>query len=201
METLENFKILFLDVWKDGVSGINISEIIIALTIFIFFLFLRGIFSKFVVKRLEKYVSKTTNLPVLADDSGLVVEALNGSPGVKSARFSRGISGLTRDEANNLKLLDCMSSFVNAKQRQAYFVSVVVGVSNYLDPFPAIGIGTWHGQISTHLSGDNGHGYDPIFYLKEYDCSSAQLDPKTKNKISHRGLALNDLLTEILLIE
>ena len=61
MDVLKNFKELFLDVWKDGVSGINISEIIIALTIFIFFLFLRGIFSKFVVKRLEKYVSKTTN--------------------------------------------------------------------------------------------------------------------------------------------
>lgn len=153
------------------------------------------IFDTFVENALLKarYVSKTTNLPVLADDSGLVVEALNGSPGVKSARFSQGIAGLTRDEANNLKLLDCMSSFVNAKQRQAYFVSVVVGVSSYLDPFPAIGIGTWHGQISTHLSGDNGHGYDPIFYCPIAKKTAAQMTVNEKLKYSHRGRSLKNI--------
>ena len=140
-----------------------------------------------------RYVSKIINLPVLADDSGLVVDVLKGNPGVKSARFSKSNQGLTRDEANNLKLLECMSSFVDLKQRQAHFVSVVVGISNYLDPFPAIGIGTWHGQILTNLNGDGGHGYDPLFYCPIAKKTAAEMSLDEKQKYSHRGQSLKNI--------
>ena len=152
-------------------------------------------FDTFVENALLKarHASKITNLPVLADDSGLVVEVLNGNPGVKSARFSDDVSGLTRDEANNLKLLDCMSSFVDIKQRKAYFVSVLVGVSHHLDPFPAIGIGTWHGLILTRMSGQNGHGYDPIFYCPVAKKTAAQMTLHEKQECSHRGRSLKNI--------
>lgn len=140
-----------------------------------------------------RYVSKTINLPVLADDSGLVVDVLKGNPGVKSARFSKSTQGLTRDEANNLKLLECMSSFDDLKQRQAHFVSVVVGISHYLDPFPAIGIGTWHGQILTNLNGDGGHGYDPLFYCPIAKKTAAEMSLDEKQKYSHRGQSLKNI--------
>ena len=140
-----------------------------------------------------RYVSKIINLPVLADDSGLVVDVLKGSPGVKSAWFSESVHGLTRDEANNLKLLECMSSFVGVKQRQAHFVSVVVGISHHLDPFPAIGIGTWHGQILNHMTGDGGHGYDPLFYCPLAKKTAAEMSLDEKQKYSHRGQSLKNI--------
>lgn len=136
-----------------------------------------------------------TQLPALADDSGLEVEALNGEPGIYSARYAGDNAS---DEENLSKLLKDMEKHNN---RKANFCCAMVFIRSYEDPNPIIIERRWHGEILRKPIGSNGFGYDPIFYLKEYDCSSAQLDPKTKNKISHRGLALIDLLAEILLIE
>ena len=152
-------------------------------------------FDTFVENALFKarHVSKKTKLPVLADDSGLVVEVLNGAPGVKSARFSKVQTDSTRDEANNIELLKQMRSFFDTKKRNAYFVSVLVGVSSHFDPCPAIGIGTWHGQILKKPVGENGHGYDPIFYCPIARKSAAQMSLNEKQKHSHRGRALKNI--------
>ena len=136
-----------------------------------------------------------TQLPALADDSGLEVEALDGRPVIYSARYA-GINAT--DEENLKKLLNEMKKHSN---RKANFCCAMVFIRDAEDQNPIIIEKRWYGEILTRPIGSNGFGYDPIFYLKEYDCSSAQLDPKTKNQISHRGLALRDLLAEILRIE
>ena len=136
-----------------------------------------------------------TQLPALADDSGLEVEALDGRPGIYSARYA-GINAT--DEENLKKLLNEMKKHSN---RKANFCCAMVFIRDAEDQNPIVIEKRWYGEILTRPIGSNGFGYDPIFYLKEYDCSSAQLDPKTKNQISHRGLALSDLLSEILRIE
>ena len=136
-----------------------------------------------------------SQLPALADDSGLEVEALEGEPGIYSARYAGENAS---DEENIIKLLKAMESHTN---RKANFCCAMVFVRDAQDSDPVIIERRWYGEILKTPIGKNGFGYDPIFYLKEYDCSSAQLDPKTKNQISHRGLALSDLLAEILRIE
>ena len=136
-----------------------------------------------------------TQLPALADDSGLEVEALDGRPGIYSARYA-GINAT--DEENLKKLLNEMKKHSN---RKANFCCAMVFIRDAEDQNPIVIEKRWYGEILTRPIGSNGFGYDPIFYLKEYDCSSAQLDPKTKNQISHRGQALSDLLSEILSIE
>ena len=136
-----------------------------------------------------------TQLPALADDSGLEVEALDGRPGIYSARYA-GINAT--DEENLKKLLNEMKKHSN---RKANFCCAMVFIRDAEDQNPIVIEKRWYGEILTRPIGSNGFGYDPIFYLKEYDCSSAQLDPKTKNQISHRGQALSDLLAEILRIE
>ena len=128
-------------------------------------------------------------------DAVFEVEALDGRPGIYSARYA-GINAT--DKENLKKILIEMKKHSN---RKANFCCAMVFIRSYEDPNPIIIERRWHGEILRKPIGSNGFGYDPIFYLKEYDCSSAQLDPKTKNNISHRGLALSDLLTEILLIE
>ena len=153
--------------------------------------------SSFVVNALIKArnAASQTQLPALADDSGLEVEALDGRPGIYSARYA-GINDT--DEENLKKLLNEMKKHSN---RQANFCCAMVFIRDSEDQNPIVIEKRWHGEILTRPIGSNGFGYDPIFYLKEYDCSSAQLDPKTKNQISHRGQALSDLLAEILRIE
>ena len=141
------------------------------------------------------FVFSLTGRTCLGDDSGLEVDALNGEPGIYSARYAGDNAS---DEENLNKLLKDMDKHNN---RKANFCCAMVFIRSYEDPNPIIIERRWHGEILRKPIGSNGFGYDPIFYLKEYDCSSAQLDPKTKNKISHRGLALSDLLAEILLIE
>ena len=136
-----------------------------------------------------------TQLPALADDSGLEVEALDGRPGIYSARYA-GINAT--DEENLKKLLNEMKKHSN---RKANFCCAMVFIRDAEDQNPIVIEKRWYGEILTRPIGSNGFGYDPIFYIKEYDCSSAQLDPETKNQISHRGLALSDLLAEILRIE
>ena len=139
--------------------------------------------------------SLQSKLPALADDSGLEVEALNGEPGIYSARYVR--EGAT-DEENMTKLLLNMEHHNN---RKAHFCCAMVYIKDAEDSNPIIVERRWEGELLREAIGTNGFGYDPIFYLHDYSCSSAQLEPETKNKISHRGQALNDLLIELLSIE
>ena len=139
--------------------------------------------------------SLQSKLPALADDSGLEVEALNGEPGIYSARYAR--EGAT-DEENMTKLLLNMEHHNN---RKAHFCCAMVFLKSADDSDPIIVERRWQGELLREPIGTNGFGYDPIFYLHDYSCSSAQLEPETKNKISHRGQALNDLLVELLSIE
>ena len=139
--------------------------------------------------------SMQSKLPALADDSGLEVEALNGEPGIYSARYAR--EGAT-DEENMTKLLLNMEHHNN---RKAHFCCAMVYIKDAEDSNPIIVERRWQGELLREPIGKNGFGYDPIFYLHDYSCSSAQLEPETKNKISHRGQALNDLLVELLSIE
>lgn len=128
-------------------------------------------------------------LPAIADDSGLVVDALDGAPGVISARYA-GIGA--SDEENILKLLAALKE-VPETQRTARFICVLVFMRQAHDPFPIIAQGVWEGKILPQPIGSNGFGYDPVFWVQEYHCSSAQLSPEVKNRLSHRGKALQQL--------
>ena len=132
-------------------------------------------------------------LPAIADDSGLEVDFLNGAPGIYSARYSG--EGAT-DEKNLLKLLEALKD-VPEEKRTARFQCVLVYMRHAEDPTPLICQGTWEGIITTEPQGENGFGYDPIFYVPSHNCSSAQLAAEEKNKLSHRGQALKKLLTAL----
>ena len=140
-----------------------------------------------------RHAAKLTSLPALADDSGIVVDALNGAPGVYSARYA-GKHG--EDEANNTKLLQEMKN-VEEEQRTARFQCVIVYMRHAEDPMPLICEGSWEGKILHALIGPNGFGYDPLFYVPTHQCSSAELDPAEKNRISHRAQALQKLMTKL----
>jgi len=130
-----------------------------------------------------------TGLPAIADDSGLEVDTLLGAPGIYSARYSgEGAS----DEQNLQKLLLTLKD-VPEEKRSARFRCVIVYMRHELDPSPMICEGSWDGRIMEQKHGENGFGYDPIFYVPEHDCSSAQLSAEQKNAISHRGQALRAL--------
>jgi len=132
--------------------------------------------------------SHFTGLPALADDSGLVVPALNGAPGVHSARYSDG-----GDSANNEKLLAAMSEF-EGDARAAWFVCVLVLLSSATDPSPLIAEAKWHGKIAMEPKGSGGFGYDPLFLVDGLDgLTAANLDVAQKRKVSHRGLAVSIL--------
>ncbi|MDR0930281.1 MAG: RdgB/HAM1 family non-canonical purine NTP pyrophosphatase [Clostridiales bacterium] len=139
-------------------------------------------------------------IPTIADDSGLCVDALNGAPGVYSARYAsdeapgeRTHSGdWSLDDANNNKLLRNMDG---VKNRTAHFTCALAIVFNQNDSVCITK--EWHGLISDQPAGDNGFGYDVIFYLPEYKKTSAQISPDEKNKISHRAQAINALVDEI----
>lgn len=138
-----------------------------------------------------KYAAKHTNLPALADDSGIVVPSLGDAPGVYSARYAGEAAS---DTENNEKLLVNLTPTHN---RSAYFVCVLVLVQSENDPLPIIAEGLWHGHIADGPLGDGGFGYDPLFIPNGYTCSAAQLKPTEKNAISHRALAFHQL-TKIL---
>ncbi len=131
--------------------------------------------------------------PAIADDSGIVVDALNGAPGVVSARYA-GVGASDRD--NLLKLLQDLEG-VPEERRSARFVCVIVFMEHAGDPTPVVAQGFWEGRILETPCGKNGFGYDPIFWVPDYRCSSAQLAPEVKNAISHRGKALKRL-TELM---
>ena len=129
------------------------------------------------------------NLPSIADDSGLVVDALNGAPGVISARYA-GIGASDQDNLN--KLLQELED-IPENQRSARFICIMVFMEYAEDPFPVIAQGVWEGRILNHAIGANGFGYDPVFWVPEHHCSSAQLSAAVKNSLSHRGQALRSL--------
>jgi len=129
------------------------------------------------------------NSAAIADDSGLVVDALNGAPGVISARYAGAGAS---DQDNLLKVLKELEGFP-AEQRTARFVCVIVLMRHANDPLPLIAEGTWEGSILTHSVGENGFGYDPVFWVPSHQQASAELAPEVKNAISHRGQALNKL--------
>ena len=132
--------------------------------------------------------TRHTGLPAIADDSGLEVDHLLGAPGLYSARYSG-----QGDQGNNDKLLAELAG-VPDDQRSARFQCILVYMRHHLDPTPLICQGSWEGSILTQPEGDHGFGYDPLFFVPHYQCSSAQLEPGIKNRISHRAQACATLL-------
>ena len=139
-----------------------------------------------------RHACEMTGLPSIADDSGIEVDALNGDPGIYSARYS-GIAGDGADDANNTKLLEALEYVTEAK-RTARFQCIIVYLRHATDPVPLICQGTWEGRILTKACGSNGFGYDSLFYVPSHQCASAELPGEIKNAISHRGQALQKLL-------
>ncbi len=136
-----------------------------------------------------RHASRGAGLPAVADDSGLLVDALGGRPGVRSARFAgEGAS----DGANVAKLLRDLAGVAEA-QRTARFECVVAYVRNPDDAAPVIACGTWRGRILCGPRGDKGFGYDPVFLVPELGLSAAELSPSRKDELSHRGQALRAL--------
>ena len=140
-----------------------------------------------------RHAAQYTGLAALADDSGIVIDALNGEPGVHSARFSGSDAS---DESNNILLVDKLRS-VPEDQRSARYQAVIVYMRNAADPSPIICEGSWEGIIVLEAKGSGGFGYDPYFYLPDYGCTSAELSADEKNRISHRGQALRLLLEKL----
>lgn len=133
-----------------------------------------------------RHASRITGLPALADDSGIVVDALKGAPGIYSARYA---GTPTDNAANNAKLLQALKD-VPSEQRTAHFHCCLAWVNHADDPTPIIAEARWQGMILTETQGEYGFGYDPLFYVPEYGCTAAQMDAELKNAISHRGQAL-----------
>lgn len=144
-----------------------------------------------------RYASEKTGLPAIADDSGIEVSALQGQPGIYSARYSQDIYGdATNDETNLQKLLTELEG-LPGEQRQASYYCAMVYVEHANDPIPVIGLGRWYGQMLTEKRGDGGFGYDPIFWVEEFNQSAAELPKAQKNQVSHRAQALNSLVMQL----
>ncbi len=138
-----------------------------------------------------RHVSRRSGLPTLADDSGICVAALQGAPGVLSARYAGEPKSDTR---NNAKLLQAMH---NQTDRRAHYYCVLVLLRHADDPQPVIAEAEWHGEIAQQEYGEDGFGYDPLFYLPELGKTSAQLKREKKQVISHRGKAMRLLLEKL----
>jgi len=139
-----------------------------------------------------RHVSQLSGLPALADDSGICVTALDGAPGVLSARYAG--DNPKSDARNNEKLLRDMQGVAD---RRAHYYCVLVLLHRADDPQPLIAEGEWHGEIAMQPCGDGGFGYDPLFWLPEFGKTSAQLEREQKHAISHRGKALRVLLEKL----
>ena len=134
-----------------------------------------------------------TGLPALADDSGIVVDALGGAPGVRSARYA----GDGASDADNLaRLLEALAG-VDPPQRGAAFVCAVVYLRHAQDPCPIVCEGVWRGRILDAPRGDGGFGYDPVFFVETLNRTAAELSREEKNAVSHRGQALAQLLDRL----
>lgn len=135
-----------------------------------------------------RHVARASGLPALADDSGLVVPALGGAPGIHSARYAG--DGAT-DAANNARLLEAIAGL---ERPAAYYYCVLVLLRHADDPAPIIATGTWHGALLDAPRGTGGFGYDPLFLVPEFDRTAAELPAARKNRLSHRARALAELL-------
>ena len=134
--------------------------------------------------------AQTSGLPALADDSGIEVDALKGRPGIHSARYA----GPNSTDADNVSKLLYELEGIHEDRRAARFQCVLVYLRHTDDATPLIYQGTWEGRILDKPQGNNGFGYDPVFYVSDHDCSAAELKSSVKNRISHRGQALEKLL-------
>jgi len=138
-----------------------------------------------------RHAAKLSGLPALADDSGLCVAALGGAPGVYSARYA----GEPKSDARNNEKL--FVELGDNPDRRAHFVSVLVLVRHADDPQPLIAEGEWHGEILPASRGDGGFGYDPLFFVPAFGQTAAELDADTKNRVSHRGQAMQKLIERL----
>jgi XTP/dITP diphosphohydrolase len=146
-----------------------------------------------------RHASRKTRLAALADDSGICVHALDGEPGVRSARFAaelavRSVDREAVDARNNEKLMRLLAE---KQDRRAHYYCVIVLLRHAEDPEPVIAEGSWAGEIIQEPRGANGFGYDPHFFLPDLGKTAAELDPAQKNLISHRGKALRRLLAKL----
>lgn len=140
-----------------------------------------------------RHAAQVTGLPAMADDSGLLVDTLQGAPGLYSARYA----GVEKDDAaNNAKLLAELKG-VPDTQRTAHYYCCIVYLRHAADPQPVIADGVWEGHILHQPRGTGGFGYDPLFYLPAYGCTAAELPQEEKNRISHRALALRRLYNSL----
>ncbi|MGD8112814.1 XTP/dITP diphosphatase [Vibrio sp. TRT 17S01] len=140
-----------------------------------------------------RHATKETGLPAIADDSGLEVDYLKGAPGIYSARYAGEDA---TDQQNLEKLLDAMKD-VPEEKRSARFHCVLVLMRHENDPTPLVCHGQWEGRILTEAHGENGFGYDPVFFVPEDNCASAELEPTRKKQLSHRGKALKKLFAAL----
>ncbi len=138
-----------------------------------------------------RHAAAHSGLPALADDSGLCVEALHGAPGVLSARYAGDPKS---DARNNEKLLTHLKAHGN---RKAHFYCVLVLVRAAHDPQPIIAEGEWPGEILPEQQGEGGFGYDPLFFVPEFGQTAAEMDSETKNRVSHRGRAMQKLIERL----
>ncbi len=138
-----------------------------------------------------RHAAKITGMPAIADDSGLEVDGLNGAPGVYSARFA-GESASDQDNIDKL-----LNELADNQNRKARFWCVLVLMRHADDPTPLICSASWEGEITQTQNGEGGFGYDPVFFVKEQNCTSAELTKEQKNAVSHRGQALKKLLLEL----
>jgi XTP/dITP diphosphohydrolase len=136
-----------------------------------------------------RHAALNSGLPAIADDSGLVVDALDGAPGVFSARYA----GAGSSDLDNLQKLIKELDGVPEAERSARFICVLVFMQHAADSTPMISQGVWEGTILTQPAGSNGFGYDPVFWVPTHHCASAELPPEVKNALSHRGQALRSL--------
>jgi XTP/dITP diphosphohydrolase len=141
-----------------------------------------------------RHASELTGLPSLADDSGIEVDALQGRPGIYSARYAQ-VQGpsVDQDKENNKKLLLELAD-VPEPLRTARYQCIIVFMRHPQDPTPLICQGSWEGRILSEESGVNGFGYDPLFFVPSHNCTSAELSKEIKNDLSHRGKALRELM-------
>jgi len=142
-----------------------------------------------------RHTATLSGLPALADDSGVCTIALGGEPGVHSARYAGEAPGREqRDARNNAKLVAALAA---SRERRAYYYCAMVLVRHAADPQPLIGEGYWWGEIRDEARGRNGFGYDPHFFLPDLCKTAAELDPEHKNRLSHRGQALRQLVEKL----
>jgi XTP/dITP diphosphohydrolase len=137
--------------------------------------------------------ARHSGLPAIADDSGLEVDALNGAPGIYSARYA----GKGADDEQNLRKLLADLKDVPEEKRAARFQCLLVYLRHALDPTPLICQGSWEGRILFEPRGTHGFGYDPVFFVPTHGCASAELPPEVKNSLSHRGQALRQLVSAL----